>query len=85
MDGIKGRIVSKADFLKQGDYAKEEYEGLIVCADSKKGLYNLGIQLDENRILVVGESRDTDVHEKINQLAPKIRELQSQYILDDQI
>ncbi len=52
MEVKKGDIISKKQFLEPGLYAKEEYEGLIVSSDQKQGCYNLGIQLDEERIIL---------------------------------
>ncbi|MGR6836894.1 hypothetical protein [Syntrophomonas erecta] len=75
----KGQIISKKSFMENGDYAKEEYEGLIVSADSQKGHYNIGVQLDEERVLLVDHARDSEVHQRVNQLAPQIQEIQRQY------
>jgi hypothetical protein len=50
MRAKRGSIVSKQDFLKDGLYAKEEYEGLLVSSDQQQGCYNLGVQLDDFKI-----------------------------------
>ena len=39
----KGRIVNKREFLKHGEYAKEQYEGLLVSSDAEQGRYNIGL------------------------------------------
>lgn len=75
----KGQIVSKEEFLKNSQYAKEEYEGLLVSADTQKKHYNIGVQLDENRIILVDQVPDHEVHHRIGQIVPHITELQRQY------
>lgn len=75
----KGQIVSKDDFLKNTQYAKEEWEGLLVSADTQKKHYNIGIQLEENRILLVDQVPDHEVHHRLTQLVPRIAEIQRQY------
>ncbi|HOQ09682.1 MAG TPA: hypothetical protein PLG09_06110 [Syntrophomonadaceae bacterium] len=75
----KGQIMSKDEFLRNSQYAKEEYEGLLVSADTASNQYKIGIQLDENRILLVDQVPDHEVHHRINQLVPQITELQRRY------
>lgn len=75
----KGQIVSKEEFLRNSQYAKEEWEGLLVSADTAKKHYNIGVQLDENRILLVDQVPDHQVHHRITQLVPQIAELQRQH------
>ncbi|MEN6461245.1 MAG: hypothetical protein ABFC94_07760, partial [Syntrophomonas sp.] len=72
MQSQKDKIMSKEQFLKNGSYAKEEYEGLIVGSDDKQGLYNIGVQLGEDRILVVDRARDNNIHEKLQEWVPQI-------------
>ncbi|MGI5912321.1 MAG: hypothetical protein ACOX6E_07075 [Syntrophomonadaceae bacterium] len=79
MDIRKGDIISKKQFLEQGIYAKEEYEGLIVCSDEKHKQFNLGIQLDEERILVVDHAREGEVEQKLSNWVPQIQEIQRRY------
>jgi hypothetical protein len=73
------RIMSKDQFLKNGSYAKEEYEGLIVGSDTEQGLYNIGVQLAEDKVLVVDKARDNDIHEKLEQWVPQIQEIQRKH------
>lgn len=75
----KGKIMSKSEFVKDGEFAKEEYEGLIVASDSEKGLYNIGVQLSEDKILFLEQTTDSKVHERYHELAPQITEIQRQY------
>lgn len=77
----QGKIMSKQDFLQGSPYAKEEYEGLIVSADSNLGGYNIGVQLNENTVLVVDHAKgsDADVHKKLENWVPKIVDIQRQY------
>lgn len=75
----KGQIMSKEEFPRNSQYSKEEWEGLLVSADVTKNHYNIGIQLDENRILLVDQVPDNQVHHRITQLVPQITELQRQH------
>lgn len=75
----KGQIISKQEFLKNSQYAKEEYEGLLVSADTQKKHYNIGVQLDEERIVVVDQVPDHEVHHRLTQIYPRIAEIQRQY------
>lgn len=79
MQSQKDKIMSKEQFLKNGSYAKEEYEGLIVGSDDKQGLYNIGVQLGEDRILVVDRARDNNIHEKLQEWVPQIQEIQRKH------
>lgn len=72
-----GRIVSKESFLKNSSYNKEEYEGLIVGADLSNGLYQIGIELGGNQILIVDQVKDYMVEQRVQQWMPKIQEIQT--------
>ncbi|HWP97672.1 MAG TPA: hypothetical protein VN426_12570 [Syntrophomonadaceae bacterium] len=74
-----GTVVSKQSFLKGGGYAKEEYEGLLVSADVENGVYNIGVQLQEDRVLVVDQAKDSEVHHKLHEWVPRIQEVQNLY------
>lgn len=77
-----GSVMSREAFLKNSGYAKEEYEGLIVSADVAKGVYNIGIELDDGSILLVDQASDKQVHDKVHQWIPKIVEVQRMYYTD---
>jgi len=77
-----GTVVSKKTFLNSGAYAKEEYEGLIVSADVENGIYNIGIQLEEDRVLLVDQASDKEVHRKVHEWVPRIQEVQQMYFVD---
>jgi hypothetical protein len=79
MDLRKGDIVNKKSFLEKGLFAKEEYEGLLVSSDTTQQCYNLGIQLDEDRILVVDQVQEGSVEEKVRSWSGKIQEIQKAY------
>jgi len=79
MEIKKGDILNKEQFLNQDSYAKEEYEGLIVCSDQRKGCYNFGVQLDENRILVVDQVQEDEVEQKLSSWVPQIQQIQRRY------
>ncbi len=75
----EGKIMSKQDFLQGGLYAKEQYEGLLVSSDSQHGGYSIGVQLDENTVLVVDHSQDSHIRERIQNWAPQIADIQRRY------
>lgn len=79
MRAKRGTIVSKQDFIKDGLYAKEEYEGLLVSSDQQQGCYNLGVQLAEDRVLVVDQANDSNISEKLKTWVPQIQTLQRQH------
>ena len=75
----KGQIISKKEFLKDGQYAKEQYEGLLVSSDVKNGHYNIGVQLDENQILVVDHSNENQIRDKVLSWSSQIADIQRSY------
>lgn len=75
----KGQIVDKSALLKQGEFSKEEYEGLIAASDTEKGIYNIALQLSENRVLIVDQVQDNQVQDRYNQLTGQIQNLKKQY------
>ncbi|HEX3012162.1 MAG TPA: hypothetical protein VHQ70_09065 [Syntrophomonadaceae bacterium] len=79
MQDKKGKIISKKEFLAHGSYAKEQYEGLLVGADSQENCYNIGVQLDEDRILVVEQTHPNNIRERIQAWAPQIYDIQKSY------
>ncbi|MDD2586633.1 MAG: hypothetical protein PHT79_09880 [Syntrophomonadaceae bacterium] len=79
MANKKGKIMSKKDFVKDAFYVKEHYEGLLISSDLEQGCYNIGIQIDENQILVVDQAKDTNIRERIQVWAPQIRQIQKEH------
>jgi hypothetical protein len=75
----KDTVMSKKQFLKNGSYAKEEYEGLIVGSDVKQGLYNIGVQLAEDKVLLVDQASDNNIHERLQEWVPQIQEIQRKH------
>ncbi|MEQ8201528.1 MAG: hypothetical protein ABRQ24_08940 [Syntrophomonadaceae bacterium] len=75
----RGSVVSKQEFIQDGLYAKEEYEGLLVSSDEKEGCYNLGVQLAEDQVLFVDQATDHDIQQKLETWVPQIQALQRQY------
>jgi len=74
----KGQIVDKSAIIKQGEFSKEEYEGLIAASDSENGIYNIALQLSENTVLIVDQTNDSDVHDRYHQIAPHIQDMKKQ-------
>ena len=79
MELRKGDIVNKNIFLEKGLFAREEYEGLLVSSDTAQRCYNLGVQLGEDRILVVDQVQEGNVEEKVRSWSGKIQEIQKAY------
>lgn len=79
MKAQEGKIMSKQEFIKDGLYAKEQYEGLLVSSDQEQGWYNIGVQLDENHVLVVDHSKETHVRERIQNWAPQVARIQREH------
>lgn len=75
----KGQIISKQEFLKNGQYAKEEYEGLLVGSDVEHGRYNIGVQLDENKVVVVDSSSEQQIKDKVLWWSSQIVDIQHRY------
>ena len=79
MEIRKGDIVNKKSFLEKGLFAREEYEGLLVSSDTAQRCYNLGVQLDEDRIFIVDQVQEGNVEEKVRSWSGKIQEIQRAY------
>ncbi|QGU00213.1 hypothetical protein SYNTR_1619 [Candidatus Syntrophocurvum alkaliphilum] len=76
----RGQIVNKEQFLKNSSYAKEEYEGLIVAADDQSGFYNFGLQLDEDKIMVVDKDvKESMVETKLQNWVAQIEPIKQKY------
>lgn len=75
----KGQIINKKEFLKNGQYAKEQYEGLLVGSDVEQGRYNIGVQLDENQVLVVDSSNEQQIRDKVLWWSSQIVDVQRRY------
>lgn len=79
MENKKGKIISKNEFLSQGSFAKEQYEGLLVSADARQDCYNIGVQLGEDQVLIVDQASDDNVRERIQNWASQIQDIQKKY------
>ncbi|HPT68958.1 MAG TPA: hypothetical protein PKW50_02355 [Syntrophomonas sp.] len=75
----KGQIISKQEFLKNGQYAKEQYEGLLVGSDIEQGRYNIGVQLDENQVVVVDSSSEQQIRDKVLWWSSQIVDVQRRH------
>ncbi|MGE5397321.1 MAG: hypothetical protein ACM3MK_07275 [Chitinophagales bacterium] len=74
----KGRIMDKEDFLSDGIFNKEHYEGLLVSANSD-GTYSIGIQISQDKVIKVDEADPNQVRNKIYEWAPQILTIQKEY------
>ncbi|NLU49297.1 MAG: hypothetical protein GXX09_02640 [Syntrophomonadaceae bacterium] len=75
----RGQIISKEEFMAGGHYGKEQYEGLLVSGDIEHGYLQIGIQLDENRVMVVDSATEENVRERIQNWAAQVRKYQKKY------
>lgn len=73
-----GKVMNKKEFLSHGLFDKEHYEGLLVSARDEGG-YNIGIQIDHDRVLKVDEADDENVRSKIYEWAPRVFPIQQAY------
>jgi len=78
MTDIKGKVLSKKEFMKDG-FTKEYDEGLLVSANMDQSAYNIGVQLSEDQVLVVDQADESRVRERIAAWAPKVQEIQRQH------
>lgn len=85
MKDKKGKVMSKDVFLQDGLYAKEEYEGLIVSTDMEQGCYNIGVEIGSDKVLVVDQVKDSEVHERVHSWVPHIQEIQRKYGSDNDL
>lgn len=85
MKDKKGKVMTKDAFLKNGPYAKEEYEGLLVSTDIEEGCYNIGVEIGQNRVLLVDQVKDSEVHERVHSWVPHIQEIQREYNSDSNL
>jgi hypothetical protein len=79
MKDKKGQVMSKDSFLSGGLYSKEQYEGLLVSSDMEQGCYNIGVQLGEDRVLVVDQAMESNVRERIQTWVPQVQDIQNKY------
>lgn len=79
MQAKRGSVVSKQEFIKDGLYVKEEYEGLLVSSDLQQSCYNLGVQLAEDKVLFVDQATESNIHQKLETWVPQIQTIQRQH------
>lgn len=78
MADIKGKILSKKEFMKDG-FTKEYDEGLLISANMDQSGYNIGVQLSEDEVLVVDQADEDRVRERIFAWAPKVQDIQREH------
>lgn len=78
MKKAMGPIMDKKDFLSDGVFDKEPYEGLLISARSD-GKLDIGVQLSQDTVLKVDEAYGEEVREKIAQWTPQILTIQKQW------
>jgi hypothetical protein len=78
MEQNLGPVMDKKDFLSDGVFDKEPYEGLLISARSD-GKLDIGIQLTQDKVLKVDEAYGEEVREKIAKWTPHIPTIQKQW------
>jgi hypothetical protein len=74
-----GQLLSKQDFLAQGDWSRENaYEGLLVVNHGDQG-YDLGVELDGNRILKVDSVSPEEVQDRVLYWAAQLEDIRREY------
>lgn len=79
MQVSKGMVMSRENFLESGLWSKEEYEGLLVSGSTDRDRYNIGIEIDDDLILVVDQVADKEVRQKVRSWSAEIANVQRQY------
>ncbi len=73
-----GQLISKQDFLSQGEWAREYYEGLLVVNHGTQG-YDLGVELDNDQILKVDRASSDEVKERVQYWGARIEDIRREY------
>lgn len=79
MEDKKGKIFSRDAFVKDSSFVKEHYEGLLISSDLEQGCYNIGVQLNNNQVLVVDQARESNIRERIQIWAPQVQKIQREH------
>jgi hypothetical protein len=80
----KNKIMSKEEFLADDLFNKEHYEGLMISM-GEDGRYQIGIQLDEDKVVKVDSATPETVRERIDYWRMHMYDFKSQYgVHDDQ-
>ena len=72
------QMVSKQEFLSQGDWSREYYEGLLVVNHGDQG-YDLGVELDRDRILKVDRASAEEVKDRVQYWGARIEDIRREY------
>ena len=73
-----GQLVSKQEFLGQGEWAREYYEGLLVVNHGTQG-YDLGVELDNDQILKVDRASADEVKERVQYWGARIEDIRREH------
>lgn len=75
----KGMVMSRENFLEHGLWSRQEYEGLIVSGEPERDRYNIGVEIEEDLILVVDQVQDHEVAQKVRTWSAEVPKIQRQY------
>lgn len=73
-----GPVMDKKDFMSDGVFDKEPYEGLLISA-RPDGKLDIGIQLTQDTVLKVDEAYGEEIRDKIAHWTPQILAIQRQW------
>ncbi|NLK51191.1 MAG: hypothetical protein GX295_01915 [Syntrophomonadaceae bacterium] len=74
----KWSVVSKKDFLGQGDWSREYYEGLLVVNHRDQG-YDLGVELPGEQILKVDTASAEEVKDRVQYWGARLEDIRQEY------
>ncbi|MDO4539472.1 MAG: hypothetical protein Q4B48_00015 [Syntrophomonadaceae bacterium] len=75
----KGTVISREEFINSGAIVKEHYEGLLVASDRAKSAYDIGIQINDEQVMLVDSASPQDIRHRILNWAPLVAQYQRQY------
>jgi hypothetical protein len=75
-------VVSKRDFLGQGDWSREYYEGLLVVNHGEQG-YDLGVELEGEQVLKVDRASADEIKDRVQYWGARLEDIRKEYGVRD--
>ncbi|MGE5380040.1 MAG: hypothetical protein ACM3NT_03120 [Methylocystaceae bacterium] len=77
---MEQKMVSRADFLGNAGYIKQQYEHLLVAGYPEgKDEYLIGVELGNDKILVVDSVTERNVRERLQNWAGQVENIRADY------
>jgi len=76
------QVVSKKDFLGQGDWSREYYEGLLVVNHGEQG-YDLGVELEGEQVLKVDRASADEIEDRVQYWGARLEDIRKEYGVRD--